>query len=321
MHHTLGVIAEILALGAIVTLIGAWLIERVHPPRGRFVEVGGLRQHVVEIGDAAAIAAGRSHSRCRLQSRRHATGARRAARCAAPRHPDRSGRLGLERTRGEWWRFAGLSGGDACGVLDRLGVERALIVGHSWGGALAVAFALDHPARTAGLVLLAAPFYPFNRSMTWLYTLFAAPVFGLLYAHTLALPLGTPFIGIALGSAFLPQWPPHRYVSRTAALLLLRPAAFLANARDVADLAGNLERQTARYAALIVPTTIMTGDRDMIVAPRKHALALAAAVPRAKLVVLSGIGHMLHHAAAERVVAEVEAMSGQSYSSPEPSPT
>ncbi|MGC1776926.1 MAG: alpha/beta hydrolase [Xanthobacteraceae bacterium] len=321
MHHTLGAIAEILALGAVITLIGAWLIGRAHPPRGRFVEVGGLRQHVVEIGDAArsppvVLIHGAG---CNLEDMRLALGERLAARHRV---------ILIDRAGLGWSERAGSGGGSPAyqatmlrGVLDRLGVERAVIVGHSWGGALAVAFALDHPARTAGLVLLAAPLYPFNRSMTWLYTLFAAPVFGLLYAHTMALPLGTPFIGIALGSAFLPQWPPHRYVSQTAALLLLRPAAFLANARDVADLADNLERQTVRYASLTVPTTIMTGDRDMIVAPRKHALALAAAVPRAKLVVLSGIGHMLHHAAAERVVAEVEAMSGQSYSSPEPSPT
>jgi pimeloyl-ACP methyl ester carboxylesterase len=37
-------------------------------------------------------------------------------------------------------------------------------------------------------------------------------------------------------------------------------------------------------------------------------LAFAAAVPRAKLVVLPGIGHMLHHAAAGRVIEEIEAM-------------
>ena len=44
----------------------------------------------------------------------------------------------------------------------------------------------------------------------------------------------------------------------------------------------------------------------MVVAPRRHAFAFAAAVPRAKLVVLPGIGHMLHHVAAERVIAEIE---------------
>ena len=50
MQHALTVAAEILGVGAVVTFIGAWLIERAHPPRGRFIDNGGLRQHVVELG-------------------------------------------------------------------------------------------------------------------------------------------------------------------------------------------------------------------------------------------------------------------------------
>ncbi len=164
------------------------------------------------------------------------------------------------------------------------------------------------PRRVAGLVLLAPPLYPFPRSMTWLYALFATPIFGWLYARTLALPLGAPFIGVGLGSAFLPQLPPQRYIKRTAALLLLRPATFLANARDVADLRAFHAKEAGRYATLAAPTVIMTGNNDMVVAPRRHAFAFAAAVPAAKLVMLPGIGHMLHHVAAEKVVDEIEAL-------------
>ncbi len=310
MLHALGVAAELLTLGAIITFIGKWQIERLYPPRGRFIEIDGLRQHVVEIGGAPAAppvvlihGAG-----CNLEDMRLALGERLAA-----RHRviliDRAG-LGWSERAGRGGSSPAYQAAMLRRVLDRLGVERAIIVGHSWGGALAAAFALDYPARVAGLALLAPPLYPFNRSLTWLYTVFATPVFGWLYARTLALPLGVPFIGLGLGSAFLPQWPPPRYVRRTAAPLLLRPATFLANARDIADLAENLERQQARYATIAVPTTVVTGDRDMIVAPRKHALSFAAAVPRAKLVVLPGIGHMLHHAAADRIAAEVEALAG-----------
>ncbi len=320
--HTLTAVAEILAAGAVVTFIGVRLIERAHPPRGRLIEIGGLRQHVVELGAGSGSepplvlihGAG-----CNLEDMRLAFGERLAA-----RHRviliDRAG-LGWSKRRGRQGSSPAYQAAMLRDVLDRLGVGRAVIVGHSWGGALAAAFALDHSERVAALVLLAPPLYPLMRSMTWLYTLFATPVLGWLYAYTLALPLGALFIGLGLGSAFLPQWPPRGYIKRTAAMLLLRPATFLANARDVADLRGFLARQAPRYPALTAPTLIMTGNSDMVVAPQHHAFVFAAAVPRAKLVVLPGIGHMLHHVASARVVAEIEDLLSGNYSLAAPSPT
>jgi pimeloyl-ACP methyl ester carboxylesterase len=318
--HALTDVAAILAAGAVVTFIGARLIERAHPPRGRSIDIGGLRQHVVELGADAGVPIVLVHGAgCNLEDMVLALGER-----LAGRHRviliDRAG-LGWSERQGRRGSSPAYQAAVLRDVLDRLGVARAVIVGHSWGGALAAAFALDYPQRVAGLVLLAPPLYPFPRSMTWLYALFATPIFGWLHARTLALPLGLPFIGIGLGSAFLPQRPPAHYIGRTAALLLLRPATFLANARDVADLRAFQAEETGRYAALTAPTVIITGDRDMVVAPRRHAFVFATAVPRAKLVVLPGVGHMLHHAAAERVIAEIEELYVRSYSPPVPSPT
>jgi pimeloyl-ACP methyl ester carboxylesterase len=43
---------------------------------------------------------------------------------------------------------------DAVGLLDHLGVDRAHVVGHSFGGAIALELAAQHPTRVASLVLL-----------------------------------------------------------------------------------------------------------------------------------------------------------------------
>jgi pimeloyl-ACP methyl ester carboxylesterase len=313
MIHTLTIVAAILAAGAVFTLIGKALIERKHPPRGRLFACNGADQHVVELGNTGAApdappivlihGAG-----CNMEDMRLALGERLAA-----RHRviliDRAG-LGWSERSGRRGSSPVYQAAMLRDVLDRLAVERAVVVGHSWGGSLAATFALEHPQRAAALVLLAPPLYPHLRSMTWLYAVFAAPVAGWLYARTLALPLGLPFIGMALGSAFLPQLPPRSYLRRSAALLLLRPTVFLANARDIADLKGNLAPLAPRYGTLAMPVVIMAGVGDMVVSPRQHAMAFAAAVPAAKLVMLPGIGHMLHHVAADRVVAEIEEMVG-----------
>jgi pimeloyl-ACP methyl ester carboxylesterase len=305
-------VIAVVGVGALITLAGARLIERVHPPRGRFVEIGGCRQHVLELGPAAATPSAvpvvlLHGAGCNLEDMYVALGERLAA-----RHRvilvDRPGQGWSARRHGEG-HLPSYQAAVLRELLDRLGVERVILVGHSWGGAVALSFALDYPQRAAGLVLLATPTHPRLNPMMGVYRLLALPVIGRVFAHTLALPLAAPALGPGVRGSFLPQVPPRRYLARAAAFLLLRPAVFLANARDMAGLEGFLAPQVPRYAKLAVPTVIVAGDRDLVVPLRHHAQALAAAVPRARLVVLPGLGHMLHHAAADRVATEVEELA------------
>ncbi|HUC48896.1 MAG TPA: alpha/beta hydrolase [Xanthobacteraceae bacterium] len=303
-------IAIVLVIGAIITFIGTVLIERAHPPRGRFIEIGGLRQHVVETGTngpARELPIVLIHGAgCNLDDMRLALGDRLAGRTII--FIDRPGHGWSER-RGRQGSSPQYQAAMVAEVLDRLGIGRAIVVGHSWGGVLALRLALDQPQRVAGLVLLAPPLYPLMRGVTWFYDIMATPYLGWLVAHTMLLPVGVLFIGIGFWSAFWPQIPPRHYLKRAGTLLSLRPGTFLANSCDIADLKINLPLQAARYATLAAPTTLITGDRDLIVAARQHGLAFAGAMPTVKLVVLPGIGHMLHHAAAERVVAEIDGLA------------
>ena len=307
------IIAAVPGAGVLVTLIGSWLIARTHPPCGRRIGVDGLRQHVVELGPLHGDAGGTPlvllhGAGCNLEDMRLALGETLAA-----RHRvllvDRPGQ-GWSEGRGRGLNSPAVQAAVLRELLDRLGDERAVLVGHSWGGALALAFALDHPHRTAGLVLLAPPTHPqLRRRMTRLYRMLATPLAGWLFAHTLALPLAAATFGAGIRAAFAPQLPPPHYLKRSAAFLLLRPAVFLANVRDMADLRGFLLHQARRYHELAAPIVIIQGDRDSVVASERHAKALAAAAPQAKLIVLPGIGHMPHHAATDRVLAEIEALT------------
>src|SRR5579864_400006 len=259
------IIAALLGASAVVTLIGSRLIARTHPPRGRRIDVGGLRQHVVEFGPGDGGAGGMPlvllhGAGCNLEDMRLALGERLAA-CHRVLLVDRPSQ-GWSEGRGRRSSSPAAQAAMLHGLLDRLGVVHAVLVGHSWGGALALAFALDYPQRTAGLVLLSAPTHPQLRRMTRLYRLLAAPVFGWLFAHTLALPLAAAAFDSGIRAAFAPQLPPRRYLKDSAAFLLLRPASFLANARDMADLQDFLARQVPRYRELAMPTVIVQGDCD-----------------------------------------------------------
>ena len=309
----LAVIAALAGVAAIVTWLGTRLVARAFPPRGRFIEIDGFRQHVVELPGTGGRAGGLPivllhGAGCNLEDMRFALGERLAGhRLIFVDRPGqgwskRPGRRGSSPA----WQAAVLRG-----LLDRLGIDRAIVVGHSWGGTLALTFALDHPQRVAGVVLLSAPTHPHLGYMTPLYRALGFPVLGWLFAHTLALPLTAATLGAGLRAAFRPQIMSRDYIRRSAAFLLLRPAAFLANAHDVADLESFLAQQVARYSTLKTPAIIMTGDQDRIVPAPQHAMALAASAPGSKLVVLPGVGHMLNHAAPDQVAVAVEELTSR----------
>ncbi len=304
---TLAVVAVVLCAGTVITFIGARLIESAHLPRGRFIEIEGLRQHVIELGGSAnpsdppvVLLHGAGSN---LQDMNLALGERLAA-----RHRvilvDRPG-FGFSARKTKEGSSPAYQAAMLRGLLDRLGVDRAIIVGHSWGGTLALTFALDYPKRVAGLVLIAPPTHPGLWRITRLNGLLATPL-GWLFAHTLALPFGAVLIGPGCRSAFLPETMPDQYVKRSATTLVLRPATLLANWADVGALDKFLARQADRYGTLTAPTVVLTGDRDPLVPPELHVMKLAAAVPVARVEVLPGFGHMLHHAAADRVAAAVD---------------
>jgi pimeloyl-ACP methyl ester carboxylesterase len=303
------IVAAIFGAFAVTTAIGTLWIERAHPAAGRFVDVTGGRLHVVELGPeerrADALAVVLIHG---------ASGNAEDMRLALGPHLAARWRVILIDRPGLGWSDRPGGNADASPLrqaayvreaLDRLGVKRAIFVAHSWAGALATAFAIEHPAQVAGLVLLAPVSHPWPGGIAWHYRAATLPVIGPVFARMLAVPLGWPLIEGGASSVFAPQPVPPGYVRAAAIGLVLRPPTFLANARDVAELKGNIAVQAVRYGEIRAPTVIITGDSDATVSPNVHSRALSAAIPGAQLVVLEGVGHMPHFAAPDRVVAAV----------------
>ena len=294
------------------TSIGTAVIERRHPPRGRFVDVTGGRMHVVDIGppdrrDGLPVVLLHGAS-ANLEDMRVALGEG-LARERRVIMIDRPGHGWSDRPGGEADACPGRQAALILETLDGLGVRRALVLGFSWSGALATALALTAPARVAGLILLAPVTHPWRGGVSWYYRLAATPILGPLFGHTLALPVGAMMLASSARKAFVPQPQPDDYVTRAAIALVLRPTQFLANARDVAALKAGVAAQAPRYPGIDAPTVIVTGDKDRRVSPRIHSRALAAVLPRARLVVLPGVGHMLHHAAKDRIIREIERLA------------
>jgi pimeloyl-ACP methyl ester carboxylesterase len=95
----------------------------------------------------------------------------------------------------------------------------------------------------------------------------------------------------------------------TAAALLLRPATFIANGEDVAAIDRFLAVQSESYGRLTMPTAIVAGDADAIVASDANAQELAKRLPSATLTLSHGVGHMVHYVAQDQVIEAIGKMT------------
>jgi pimeloyl-ACP methyl ester carboxylesterase len=297
-----------LAILALVTWTGVVLVQRAHPPQGRMVDVAGARLHVVEIGPQSGVPIVMLHgASSNLEVMRPL--AERLARTHRVVLVDRPGH--------GWSTRESFSDSTPqpqarmiAEALQQLGLGQAIIVAHSWSGALALRIALDHPDRVAGLMMLAPVAYPWPGGVSQYNYVVTTPVIGALLAHTVTLPLGLLLADSGSSSVFAPQTMPKDFVQNSATRLLLRPREFVANAWDLVTLRAAMAEQAPRYGTITAPITIIAGDVDKTVSTHIHSQPLAKTAKNTKLIVLNGVGHMIQYAAPDLVIAEIGAMMG-----------
>jgi pimeloyl-ACP methyl ester carboxylesterase len=303
------VLVAITALLALATQAGVAILERTYPAKGKIIHVTGATLNVVDIGprDSVNVPIVMIHgASSNLEVMRQPLG-----NLLANTHRvilfDRPGHGWSMRDKEEDSTPA-LQAKMIAEALDELGIGHAIIVVHSWSGALGTRMALDYPERVAGLVMLAPVVYPWRGGVGWYNAAVTTPLIGSLLAYTITLPLGLFLTEGGARGVFVPQMLPKDFVASTATPLLLRPREFLANARDLVTLKQAVAEQAPRYGEIKVPVTIISGDADKTVSTAIHSLPFATAVTQTKLVVLGGVGHMVAQAAPDLVIAEIDAM-------------
>jgi len=196
----------------------------------------------------------------------------------------------------------------ALAALDCAGVDRATVVGHSLGAAVAVWLAISHPERVSRLVLVSPAVN--GESLGPIDYLLAAPVVG--WLTTIGAMAGG---GLVLGARSVRRWVAQataldeRYL-RSAGRMLLAPKAWRSFVREQRFLVRDLPVLERRLAEIAAPTTIVSGTADRVV-PVAAARRLAAQIAGAELVEVEHAGHLMHVQQAGRL-AEVIAGPGPS---------
>ncbi|MDQ2092853.1 alpha/beta fold hydrolase [Rhodalgimonas zhirmunskyi] len=280
--------------------------EAAFPPEGQFVEVQGHRVHVVVLGEENAgrdlVLIHGSSGNTRDMTFDIAPELAKRYRVAVFDRP------GLGYT--DRINTTGATINQQAALLQeaaaQLGFERPLVLGHSYGGAVALAWAVDARDQLAGLVLVSSPTQPWTSDLSLYYKTLSNPVLG-----PMVIPVLTAFVPDSLverevSSIFAPQDAPEGYPHAVAAALTLRRDSLRANALQRANLLDEITNLQPRYGQIDVPVEIVHGRADRIVGAEIHVPPFLKQVPKANATLLPGIGHMPHHVAMDHVIAAID---------------
>ncbi len=291
---------------ALSALYGRWRTrnaERLYPPVGAFVEVEGALIHYVRkgVGPGVVLLHGSDGFLQDFPSDLVDTLAAQFEVIAL----DRPGHGYSDGPKGE----AALPVTQVrliLGALNELGIERAIWVGHSWGGLLAMIAAIEQPDAVSALVLLAPWIYPPRSMPPVLLSIFRIPLIGTITAACIVPLIKKPLIKSTLKRAFSPEPAPPTFVERAERLWLRRPRQIQVFALESIFDRRELRKFSPGYSDILAPITVLVGDQDQIVPSTEHAERLRAARPSTELIVLPHTGHEIPHT---RPLAVVEAVS------------
>lgn len=184
-----------------------------------------------------------------------------------------------------------------------LGADKPVVMGHSYGGSVALAWAVDAPDSVAALVPVSAPSFGWTSGLPWLYRL-TAPLPG----QALLVPLITAWTPRAylmseVAAVFAPDPMPADYADHFGPEMVLRRVSLRTNALQRAGLRDEIVALEPHYPGLTLPVELLHGTDDTTVGFSIHSERLAGVLPDVRLTPLEGVGHMPHHADPDAIVA------------------
>lgn len=282
-------------------------IEHAVPAQGQYLEVPGARIHYVDLGPRDAPAIVMVHGI--LGNIRNFTYAF-ADRLAADHRViviDRPG-----------WGYSTLTGPRpdlaeqarmVADFSDGLGLETPLLVGHSMGGAVALALALSHPKKVRALALIAPYTQPIERPPEPFKGLVVPGPLRTILSWTLAIPIAMRTGKTKTAQVFHPDPAPADFGTRGGGLLGMRPQGFQSATFEMGIAVAAMEAQAPRYGAIGLPVAILYGRDDALLDPELHGTDTAAAIPGATIELVEG-GHMLPVTHAEVTEAWLRRVAG-----------
>ena len=299
------VLASVAAVGTLA--LGNHLIarrtERRHPPKGSFLVVDGVRLHYSDRGEGSPVVL--IHGNAVTGDDWNTSG---VAELLVQKHRviifDRPGFGHSERPRGHLWT-ANQQADLLHKALQQLGIERPVVVGHSWGTIVALALAERHQADTAGLVLLSGYYVWTLRPDVLLAATGAIPIIGDVLRYTVLPLLAWLQMPLLKWSMFSPARVTPRFKAEYSSGMAVRPSQLRAESIEGALMIPGALALRGEYKNLTLPVFIIAGEGDRVVFKRRSK-QLRDRINGSVLETVPGAGHMVHHLVPQQVALAVE---------------
>ncbi len=193
-------------------------------------------------------------------------------------------------------------------AVRAMGYEKPVIIGQSWGGSVALAYAQVLGEEITASVMLAPPIIPWYGPDFWANRLVATPIIGPIFASIVLGKYGATQLDAGAEGAAWPETAPENYVRDAAIALILQPRAFRTNAVYAMNLKHHLADMEKSYKTM--PGTkgkmlIIHGNKDRTVSIDYNAASLLGMRPDIEILELNGAGHLLHHTWKREITAEI----------------
>ena len=277
--------------------------ERHNPPIGSFVTVDGVRLHYLERGEGPTVVLLHGNGTM-IEDWLASDIFDELAKTHRVIAFDRPGFGHSERPRSRVWTPAAQASLLAA-ALRELTVERATVVGHSFGTLVTIAMALDNPTLVSRAVLIGGYYYPSVRGDVLFASQPAIPLLGDVMRYTVSPLLGAAMTPSINDKLFDPAPVAEGWTDRFPIEMTLRPSQIRAEAAEAAMMIPAAAALSKRYEELYVPVTIVAGSGDRIVDVANQSERLHAALPQSEYTAVSGAGHMVHHTASQMIVGTI----------------
>lgn len=192
-------------------------------------------------------------------------------------------------------------------AAKQIGVTNPIVVGHSYGGAVVMNWALNPDIlQPAAIVLVSAPTLPWPGNIDILYRITGNPIGAALVVPLITAFVTDDYLHKSVTSIFTPSPVPDGYEEFVGSGLTLRRTSLATNGKQVNTLYDQVVAMASLYPTFTLPVELVHGDADTSVPLKVHALPLSKILPNAQLTVIPGAGHMPHHSNPDMIIAAID---------------